>query len=203
MADVQHSALTDPQLHEPKGVASASANQVYLADGAGSGIWTDTHILKGYSGFASYQDTTYTSVSPLAVSAGVRTKLTCDGLGSLSDETQLPLDATSSLWSSSTNKITPIALDDAYDVRVEFKASPVGTGAYVTVELDIGGSIGIIASKTVSLIKGAVAHEVMIPFPIFCKNTFISNGCEIYVTPSSNTDIYGIQIVLFRTHRAV
>lgn len=39
MANVQHSALTDPELHEPKGVATASSEEVYLADGVGSGSW--------------------------------------------------------------------------------------------------------------------------------------------------------------------
>lgn len=39
IADVQHSALTDPQLHEPKGASTATANTVYVADGAGSGSW--------------------------------------------------------------------------------------------------------------------------------------------------------------------
>ena len=39
MADVQHNALTGSSLHEPKGVAAASANTVYSADGAGTGTW--------------------------------------------------------------------------------------------------------------------------------------------------------------------
>lgn len=39
MADIQHSAITDPNIHEPKGVASAQAGQVYFADGSGSGDW--------------------------------------------------------------------------------------------------------------------------------------------------------------------
>jgi len=34
MANVQHSALTDPNLHEPKGIASANANELYVADGS-------------------------------------------------------------------------------------------------------------------------------------------------------------------------
>ncbi len=42
MADIQHSALTDPNLHEPKGIAAATANKVYVSDGAGSGAWTST-----------------------------------------------------------------------------------------------------------------------------------------------------------------
>lgn len=40
MANVEHSALTGSSLHEPKGVAAASANTVYVADGAASGSWT-------------------------------------------------------------------------------------------------------------------------------------------------------------------
>ena len=39
MATVVHSTLTGTDLHEPKGVASASANQVYRANGSGSGTW--------------------------------------------------------------------------------------------------------------------------------------------------------------------
>lgn len=35
-----HSILTTTNLHEPKGVAAASAGQVYISDGAGSGTWT-------------------------------------------------------------------------------------------------------------------------------------------------------------------
>lgn len=37
MADIDHSALSGSQLHESKGVDSASTDQVFSADGAGSG----------------------------------------------------------------------------------------------------------------------------------------------------------------------
>ena len=39
MADIQHSALTDPNIHEPKGITTALAGQVYVADGSNSGDW--------------------------------------------------------------------------------------------------------------------------------------------------------------------
>lgn len=39
MADIQHKNITDPNLHEPKGVKFADANTVYIADGEGSGSW--------------------------------------------------------------------------------------------------------------------------------------------------------------------
>jgi hypothetical protein len=39
MATVQHSVLTDPNLHEPKGVSTAATNNIYVANGSGSGTW--------------------------------------------------------------------------------------------------------------------------------------------------------------------
>lgn len=39
MPDVQHANLPNAELHEPKGVSAASANTIYVANGAGSGTW--------------------------------------------------------------------------------------------------------------------------------------------------------------------
>lgn len=36
---IQHKLITDPDIHEPKGVASAAINKVYVSSGAGSGTW--------------------------------------------------------------------------------------------------------------------------------------------------------------------
>lgn len=41
MAEIEHRDLTGAQLHEPKGVATAPNNTVYVADGSGSGVWSD------------------------------------------------------------------------------------------------------------------------------------------------------------------
>lgn len=35
----EHNTITDPELHEPKGVAAATSGQVYIANGAASGAW--------------------------------------------------------------------------------------------------------------------------------------------------------------------
>jgi hypothetical protein len=39
LANIQHSALTDPNLHEPKGASTAASGKVYVSDGGGSGSW--------------------------------------------------------------------------------------------------------------------------------------------------------------------
>lgn len=36
---IQHSLLTGADLHEPKGISTASLGEVYIANGAGSGAW--------------------------------------------------------------------------------------------------------------------------------------------------------------------
>lgn len=39
MADIEHADITDPYIHEPKGISQAPANSVYVANGGGSGSW--------------------------------------------------------------------------------------------------------------------------------------------------------------------
>lgn len=47
MANVEHSALTTTDLHEPKDVAAATDKHVYVADGSASGDWTLPYELIG------------------------------------------------------------------------------------------------------------------------------------------------------------
>lgn len=39
MAIVSHKDLTDPEIHEPKGIATADGGAILVSDGAGSGSW--------------------------------------------------------------------------------------------------------------------------------------------------------------------
>lgn len=36
---IQHKLITDPDIHEPKGVAAAVTGKVYVSNGSGSGAW--------------------------------------------------------------------------------------------------------------------------------------------------------------------
>ena len=63
MANVTHASLTGSNLHEPKGVANASNNQVYVANGAGSGVWTSKdHILTTVIDNVSSADKIYSPI---------------------------------------------------------------------------------------------------------------------------------------------
>lgn len=52
MANIQHKDIPDSQLHEPKGVASAPGDTLYVADGNGSGRWRKLPVagLQGLTG---------------------------------------------------------------------------------------------------------------------------------------------------------
>lgn len=52
MANVAHSSLTGSDLHEPKGVAAAAANKVYVTNGGGSGAFTLISTFAGALGNA-------------------------------------------------------------------------------------------------------------------------------------------------------
>ena len=49
---IQHSLITDPNIHEPKGAATAASGASYVANGVGSGVWKkiDSTALKGLTG---------------------------------------------------------------------------------------------------------------------------------------------------------
>lgn len=65
-----HKDLTGADLHEPKGVATADSGQVYVADGSGSGSWTD--LLNSPPSLSpSLENKSSSSINPTAVDSPV------------------------------------------------------------------------------------------------------------------------------------
>jgi hypothetical protein len=55
-----HSTLTDPFIHEPKGIASVGEGLVYVSDGAGSGNWVSpSYVVNGVIADVSSPSTIY------------------------------------------------------------------------------------------------------------------------------------------------
>lgn len=71
---VQHSDLPDNLLHEPKGAATAVANTVYVADGAGSGSFKNIEFKDVIFDKGTEEDITHSPIdSPLQIhDAGLR-----------------------------------------------------------------------------------------------------------------------------------
>ena len=72
MPNVNHSVLTDPNLHEPKGIATAAIDKVYVADGVGGGDWLlpagsaygEIYISGGTTAFILASASAYTKLAP-------------------------------------------------------------------------------------------------------------------------------------------
>jgi len=67
MANINHSTLTDPYLHEPKGAYGATVGKVYVSNGSASGVWTAKETLSGevISGFITDVSTAATVYVPM------------------------------------------------------------------------------------------------------------------------------------------
>ncbi len=108
----EHRDITDPLLHEPKGIAALAggvpdANKVYVSDGAGSGIWINlpnqsppyieldivspTGILVGVggSGIDIRDPVSYTQIIQNYTSSGLLNGFTIDGV---TGEAIVPVD---------------------------------------------------------------------------------------------------------------
>lgn len=201
MADIQHSLITDPYVHEPKGVTSAGADEVYVADGAGSGTWTKAENLPTATGWENHEDSTYTSASPITLSASTRTKLTIDGLSARTNTTYSPVPGV--LWDNTNNLITPENIGDFYDIRLRFDAEPAVSDGFITLELDIGGSEGVILAQTQRFLKGTSAQKMLFTATTFTLDTFVANGGAIYATSSVDVDVYDVGLLINRTFKAV
>lgn len=69
----QHALMSDPELHEPKNISTATANEVYHADGLGSGTWRAPTVYLQYAVPAAHTAQVAFLPNPIA---GLITKVT-------------------------------------------------------------------------------------------------------------------------------
>tara|TARA_R110002073_G_scaffold325981_1_gene505526 strand:+ start:394 stop:963 length:570 start_codon:yes stop_codon:yes gene_type:complete len=130
---IQHNTITGTDLHEPKGVAAAAANKVYVSNGSASGAWstltTSTMALpKGRFYF-------YNTGSPYTMTYGAATQklaptTVASGLGSLVTE------ATSARLTYTGTLTTTVKLD--FDAGVK---QSTGSDKDIQLALHKNGSV--------------------------------------------------------------
>lgn len=167
---------------------------MFVSDGAGGGEFIRIQ------GWAQASDTDTTAASPSqTIATGARTKWTNDA--GTSSVQKSPSDLTLPLWDNVGNKIQPIAEFDTYNIRIDFKVENYsGSAPYLEIELDIGGAIGVIASKTIRLLKSGAEQSILMALPVFAGSTFLANGGEIYVTytGTGSCDVFDSSILIVR-----
>lgn len=145
MANLEHKNIADPNIHEPKGAATAAVGSVYESDGAGSGAWTIPNLpLTGTisQGVYDYNDVTTTGTPiPLTV-AGTPYELTNDGAGAFTNTTYA-LNGLTEVWDVATDQFvwtdgTVLALGDTVDIRLDIDVIVTGTNKAVKVDIELG-----------------------------------------------------------------
>lgn len=192
MADIQHKDIPDSERHEPKGISSASAETVYVANGSGSGEWKTPETLTAGQGWGHYQH----SLTGQVIDATYQ-RLEIDGLGANTEESFLPREirGNDSLWFGAVSQMTPITLGDSYDIRLDIPVtSETGTVNEVTIQLDIGTSV---IAPTIPIVTRFAAggrttpYVISIAFPIFCLATFVANGGRFFIKTDAGTATLG------------
>lgn len=137
MADVEHSAITDPDIHEPKGVAAATAGKVYVADGAGSGDWVALQdIYTGVIADVSSAETVYIPIT----NAGTVTKVVTvlEGAITVANAVVTPKNSAGSSMGDITVAFSGSAAGDI-DTLTPASNNTVAANSFITIETD-GGS---------------------------------------------------------------
>lgn len=182
----EHRLLPESQMHEPKGATVANAGEVYVADGAASGVWTP---MTGANipgtitqGWWDYQDTA-TGVTPIALTAAnTQYELTNDGAGTFSNSTY-GLSGITDIWDTSTNRFdfangSVLQLGDTVDIRfdVEVTTTTANTAVDLHIELGVGSGseyqLDIIPSTT---IKTAGTYQLVRWVGYYMGNTTTLN----------------------------
>lgn len=170
-------------------------NQLYYFNGTENRLIIDYRKAQGW---AFYDDSTYTSGSPLNVN-NTRAQVSIDGLGSFTEKRFLPTD-TSDFWDTTNDEITPENVGDAYEVRLDFTAVAGSNADKFDIELDIGdGSSVIILDQTFEMNKGQGNIEVFAwNAPIFTLETFVANGGKFYINTTDDIDFYNFGLFIKR-----
>lgn len=119
-------------------------------------------------------------------------KLQIDALGGTTNETRLPssIRGSASLWDNINNKITPITVGDSYNLRLDIEVTAkTGGVSSLFIQLDIGGGASptiVIVDRFASVAK-TPPFPVSVGFPIYCLETFLANGGQIFLACDTGT----------------
>jgi hypothetical protein len=205
MANVQHSALTDTDgIHEPKGISTASSNQVYVANGSSSGSWKNLSNIPG-SGWGYYTNTTYTSTTYFQLDNTEKTI----PFNLKSVETNLPVNfngTDSTLMTLGTDTLLFVSTGDLMAITLSFELVNLSASqAYLDISL-YGSSDGttygtLLAEKTVPLLKtNQFISETSL---VYVTANMVSHGARIKSSlPTGTGNIRDISLISSRIHRA-
>ena len=185
----EHSVITDPNIHEPKGASSASANQVLVADGAGGTSWATQ-----WNNW--WWNIDHSAAVATSLTSGVKTDIVNDGAGAASLDFQVPAGV-GNIWDTVNNEFDWVAggmqLGDEVVIRLDIDLTVNSNNDSFLVEIDLAhghaGEIKLPLSYINVDITGTQKHIVI--FRVFMGNTNVLNEpAKLSITANSTGDSY-------------
>lgn len=158
----EHVVITDPDLHEPKGISTALDQKVYVADGLGSGDWDKIYL----HGVEIYGDTGSTQ----NLSSGAWIDITNDGAVGTDVSQKLP--GRGNIWDTSNDQFdwsaAGLVIGDTVEIRLDLQVTNDSANDLVRFGLDMAHGDPseyrlILADKT---LKTVATHELKLMFNI-------------------------------------
>lgn len=177
----------------------ADYNSVYTGTEIDAAIaLAQTSRQPGDTGWGNYTDTQYTSGAPFLLSADTNTQMPNNKGNTL--EVQKPPDVTTFYTGS---VITGRNGDDII-ITINFVARPTSVAATsIEVWFDIGGAVGELYRETRTFPKGTgIARSISLPFSGYTLDTWQANGATVFVRSDGPCDLYDINYIIKRTHKA-
>lgn len=198
MTSSQRTAISSPA--DGLVVFDTDENAFYYYNSGNWKKFVDENSANDYTGWGDYIDGTYTSASPLTLSAF--SKITLPNDASTIRDSQKPVDITE-FYNSASSKI--IGRDgDGLNIVIEFKVRPTAnTNTKITVAIDIGSPVGEIYTRDFITSKGVgVEHYYLSSINAYTLNTWAANGGTVKIESDNPAEVYDIRFVFTRTHKA-
>jgi hypothetical protein len=176
---VAHKDITDPNIHEVKGAATATAGQVLIANGSGSASFQNPPYSLAEVGWYDYNDTA-TTTTPIAITlANTFYDLTNNKLGAQTTNAYGVSD-TVDLWNSATNRFdfSNLPLGSVVTTRVDLNWTTAS--ANNSLEVDFEFAIGSGASFYLPVlgpayVKAAANNRFVVERSFYIGNNNIKN----------------------------
>ena len=192
----KHTTSEISALNPEKGVIVYDTNLDVLKEYNGT-AWAELRSADT-SGWASYNDTQYTSGAPFTLSADTDTALPNNKGTTL--ETQKPSDVTTFY----DGTVITGRNGDNLDLQIYFKATPSSQNQWLEIWVDIGGSVGELYRQTFSFPRGTgVERGIMYSLAsAYTLGTWEANGGTVYVRSNASATIHSIVYNFDRSHKA-
>lgn len=168
---IQHSVISDPNIHEPKGISTAPADSVYMANGVGSGTWVDKSTLGPSRGRGVFSNITL-SAGPISLVQDTPYQLT-----------QWVLDEASQGDFTLTNGVLTFNTAGVYKQTVIVRVSPVTTLTNSNESINVGFLVdGSPLPETTPITVVRNSDSTDVAFAVFSGTSSLVGGTNLAVT---------------------